>query len=328
MRELIPKSTELILFRWQEGKASPPSDGGDGGDRYGANELCIKATRCGGDANVLTSIKRCLELSSRIAVDQWPTDSFLELLGLCVERVKTPPDLCYTPLGFCIESVICLLTDTRLSLWHREQSKSLQICALTWHMTLGQYYRERPDFETIIFKELLFLALLVGQSTVGARISTPDAPRMTRHLKNELINGRRQITEWPEKKMITDHAANCTNDGDLPAPWDRSKAVRLREDFDMLLRAVEKMKPPEDGDDMVEECHDVPSRKDAFENVRDKYALNVAQTEFEEASLCLPSKPCSICPLKRMSSSQLSRILKMQLIRATGQKHIISIPSF
>lgn len=305
MRELILKSIQLIPFRWQGAKASPTR--GDNDDKVDANELCIKATRCGGDANVLTSIKLCLELSSKIAVDQWPIhllhiyigdhslsvhlgDNLLEFLSLCVERSKTPRDLCYTPLGFCIESVICLLASTRLSTWYRERSQELTHLCINMVQILDQYHGENPDSVAIIFKALLFLVLFVCQSMLGTHTNAPDTNRIARSLKDEIIKDQRQITEWSEK-AITDHAADCTNDGDLPIPRYRSQAERLREDLDMLIRTVEAVETPESGQengDDPEEIRNVPIRQDVFGKVRDKYALGATRAELEEAARCSP----------------------------------------
>lgn len=111
MRELILKSIQLIPFRWQGAKASPTRNDKD--DKVDVNELCIKASRCGGDANVLTSIKLCLQLSSKIAVDQWPIhllhiyigdhslsvhlgDKLLEFLSLCGAIEDTSRSLLHT----------------------------------------------------------------------------------------------------------------------------------------------------------------------------------------------------------------------------------------
>ena len=137
---------------------------------------------------------------------------------------------------------------------------------------LDQYHGQNPDSVAIIFKALLFLVLFVCQSMLGTHTNAPDTNRIARNLKDEIIKDQRQITEWSEK-AITDHAVDCTNDGDSPIPRYRSQAERLREDLDVLIRTVEAVETSESGQengDDLEEIQNVPTRQDVFE----KYGTN------------------------------------------------------
>ncbi|KAI9924854.1 hypothetical protein MW887_006711 [Aspergillus wentii] len=298
MQELILKSIQLIPFRWQGTKGSPT------GGYDGASEPCIRFTKCGGDANVLTCIKLGLELASQIPTTQLPIhllqsylednsisihmgDSFLDFLSLCVERSRGDDALDSTPLGFCVMSIAGILENKRLFLWCRDRGQKLMHLCIDMVQILDQYHWANPLPKNTIYKALLLLPLFHHRGIFDAHMSTLHGIQGIGVLKDKTSKDLREIFQ-----------ELCTNNRvtSLPAELFLKPELlgSLKHELDMLIRGLDGHEFSESSmqNDIksASKIPDMPNWQDPFQRLIHKHTQGAARAELAEASRCSPWK--------------------------------------
>ncbi|OJJ08814.1 hypothetical protein ASPVEDRAFT_34944 [Aspergillus versicolor CBS 583.65] len=297
MRELVLKSIQLILFTFKESQISPTDEN--------APDCCLKATKYGGDANVLTCIKLGLELSSTMDVTHWPihflqsyirdhalpiyaAQSFLDFLSLCVGKSSTTSSLRSSPLKFCIEAVFCLVGNTRLSFWIRKRGEQITLLCISMLQELGRYREYDCDPDVTMSQLLLLSVLWEYRDALGWLTESFDAAGLASDIKKDILNNRQEIMERIGKTAMVNHATESKEGGSSPILQNLSQTESLRQDLDMLIQSLEEIKSPKWcpalDEDMQKESHGGSSDGDRFKKLINTYTLGAARGDLEELS--------------------------------------------
>ncbi|KAF5855440.1 hypothetical protein ETB97_009217 [Aspergillus alliaceus] len=255
MRELILKSIQLKQLE-EQGLADS------------SNESFAERTTLNDEANLLTSIRLCLELSHIIPAFEWPThtlyiylsdhrlpinlaDSYLDFLKLCIEPFHISGDK-WPTLEFCVLMISHIYGNPQLCLWLRERCQEVTHLLLEFMRILDEYNEKDPSLQTMLVKAILFVILLQYQSVFDPDISTIDSTSMAEVILNDIIVYR-QTQDLPEEY--------------------------LGQELDTIIRTIEDIKSSKSSSPPEEDVG-MPRWKAILAGIPDRYA----ETELEESS--------------------------------------------
>ncbi|KUL83255.1 hypothetical protein ZTR_10450 [Talaromyces verruculosus] len=296
VRELILSSIQSTLLVWNKSQKLSIDNNG--------HDYCLKPTKYGGDANVLTSIKLCLELSSTLDVahlpiyflkayisdGSWPiymADNFMKFLDLCIGKSCTNPKFRTSLLSFCGEALSCFYENKRLALWMRKQGEQIKLLCHGMLEVMNRYSANDRGPEITVTQVIVLLILGECQDALGRNIETSNLAELVTITKEDILNHRQTFTEQIEKMALVNDAKISTDDESSATLKDLSGTKSFRQDLDMLFTSLEEAEwDSESEDDAQEESCSVHSENenDPAKKLRDMYALGAARSEVENAS--------------------------------------------